>query len=73
MREPVLKARMSPEEIRKICSQIYTIFLSPRYMMHRLKAIRGWNDIWFLMRGAGAVLGHLKDFGRSSQDQRAED
>ena len=64
MSEPVLKTRMSPEDVRKICSQIYTIFLSPRYIMHRLKSIRCWDDISFLLRGAGAVLGHLKDFGR---------
>lgn len=64
MSEPVLKTRMSPEAIRGICSQIYNIFLSPRYMWQRIKSIRGWDDIVFLLRGAGAVLGHLKDFGR---------
>ncbi|MBU4198559.1 MAG: B12-binding domain-containing radical SAM protein [Kiritimatiellae bacterium] len=67
MNEPVLKTRMSPEEVRKICGQIYSIFLSPRYMWHRLKAIRGWDDIAFLLRGARAVLGHLKDFGRAKR------
>jgi len=64
MSEPVLKSRMAPEDVRGICGRIYTIFLSPRYMMHRLKSIRGWDDVWFLLRGAGAVFGHLRDFGR---------
>ena len=69
MSEQVLKARMSPEEVREICGHIYTIFLSPRYIMHRIKAIRGWDDIGFLMRGASAVLGHLKDFGRPKENR----
>lgn len=65
MSEPVLKTRMAPEEVREICGKIYTIFLSPRYMWQRIKNIRRWDDIWFLLQGAGAVLGHLKDFGKA--------
>jgi radical SAM superfamily enzyme YgiQ (UPF0313 family) len=67
MREPVLKSQMAPEDVHKICSRIYTIFLSPRYMLHRLKSIRSLDDIVFLLRGAGAVLGHLKDFGKPKE------
>lgn len=65
MSEPVLKTRMAPEEVREICGKIYTIFLSPRYMWQRIKNIRRWDDIWFLLQGADAVLGHLKDFGKA--------
>lgn len=64
MREPILKTRMSPEDVHKICSRIYTIFLSPRYIYQRLKNIRNWQDVKFILRGAGAVFGHLKDFNR---------
>ena len=67
MSEPVLKTRMAPEEVRDICNKIYTIFLSPRYIWQRLKSIRRWDDIWFLLQGAGAVVGHLKDFGKMKE------
>jgi radical SAM superfamily enzyme YgiQ (UPF0313 family) len=64
MREPVLKTRDSePEEIAEICGRIYTIFLTPRYMMARLKNLRSVDDIIFNLRGVRAVIGHLKDFG----------
>ncbi|MBN1270389.1 MAG: radical SAM protein [Kiritimatiellae bacterium] len=62
MGEPVLKSRMTPAEVREICNKIYTIFLTPRYVLARLRNIRSWEDLRFTLRGAGAVLGHLKDF-----------
>lgn len=64
MGEPVLKTPMRPEEIRDICNRIYTIFLTPQYIWQRIKSIRHPRDLAFLARGAGAVLGHLKDFGQ---------
>jgi radical SAM superfamily enzyme YgiQ (UPF0313 family) len=62
MSEPILKTPMKPEEIRAICNRIYNIFLTPQYIWQRIKNIRSPRDLAFLARGAGAVLGHLKDF-----------
>jgi hypothetical protein len=66
MSEPILKTPMKPEEIREICGSIYKIFLSPQYIFQRIKSIRRPHDLAFLARGAGAVIGHLKDFGKTS-------
>jgi anaerobic magnesium-protoporphyrin IX monomethyl ester cyclase len=63
MSEPVLKTLMTPDDVRRICSKIYTIFLTPRYMWTQLRKIRSFEDVGFLVRGARAVLGHLRDFG----------
>ncbi len=63
MREPVLKTKDSnPEEVAKICGKIYTIFLTPSYILARIKSIKTWNDLKFNFKGVKAVLGHLKDF-----------
>jgi len=77
MREPVLKtensdARLSQvwsdsaesraKEIASICGKIYTIFLTPSYVLQRAKNMRSWNDFKYNLRGVKAVFGHLKDF-----------
>jgi radical SAM superfamily enzyme YgiQ (UPF0313 family) len=63
MRESILKTENSnPTEIAAICGKIYTIFLTPSYIVQRVKNIRSWNDFKFNLRGVKAVTGHLKDF-----------
>lgn len=63
MREPVLKTKNSDaEEVAAICGKIYKIFLTPSYMLARLKNIKNFDDLKFNLRGVKAVVGHLKDF-----------
>jgi len=64
MREPVLKVKGEPNEVVKVCEKIYTIFLTPRYILARIKNIKTLDDLKFNLRGVKAVLGHLKDFAR---------
>jgi radical SAM superfamily enzyme YgiQ (UPF0313 family) len=65
MREPVLKTMdMEPEEVMKICDEIYRVFLSPKYVFRHLIRIRSWRDVKYSVRGAMKVLGHVKDFSR---------
>jgi radical SAM superfamily enzyme YgiQ (UPF0313 family) len=63
MREPVLKTENSDaKDIAGICGKIYTIFLTPSYILQRMRNIRTWGDFKFNLKGVKAVLGHLKDF-----------
>jgi len=65
MTEPVLNTvDMEPEEVMKICDEIYKVFLSPKYMFKHLARIRSWRDVKYSVRGAMKVLGHVKDFSR---------
>jgi anaerobic magnesium-protoporphyrin IX monomethyl ester cyclase len=65
MTEPVLNTMdMQPEEVMKICDEIYKVFLSPRYMIRHSVRIRSWRDVKFSVKGAVKVMGHLKDFAR---------
>lgn len=65
MREPILKTKdCDAKEVAEICGKIYTIFLTPQYVLQRLKNIKSWNDFKFNLQGVKAVLGHLKDFGK---------
>jgi len=63
MREPVLKTKDSrASEIAAICGKIYTIFLTPQYILSRMLAMRSKDEIILNLRGFKAVLGHLRDF-----------
>jgi radical SAM superfamily enzyme YgiQ (UPF0313 family) len=62
MREPVMKTEMSDEEILGLTRGIYKSFLTPRFILRKLRQIRGWRDLLFYWRAAGRVLGHLLDF-----------
>ena len=63
MNEPVLKTKDgNPEAVARICGRIYTIFLSPAYVLRRLSKIRSREALLFHLKGIRAVRGHLKDF-----------
>jgi len=66
MKNTVLKiVDMEPEEVMKICDEIYKIFLSPKYALKQLAMIRSWRDVEHVVRGFIKVLGHVKDFAKS--------
>ena len=69
MSEPVLKTPdMTDKEVMEICNNIYKIFLTPEYMFRRLIGIRSFGDVKFVLKGAKAVVGHLKDFSRGKNE-----
>ncbi|MFC1941886.1 B12-binding domain-containing radical SAM protein [Chloroflexota bacterium] len=64
MRQPVMKTPMDGDTLLQYTQNLYRIFFTPGYVLRRLRSIRSFEDIKFLVRGAMKVLGHLKDFGR---------
>jgi len=63
MTRPVLKTvDMTPEEVMRICDDIYKVFLSPKYVLKQITRIRSWTDLTYFLRGAAKVIGHIKDF-----------
>jgi hypothetical protein len=60
---------MTPEEVMRMCNDVYQSFLTPRYMLRQLSRVRGWEDVSYLLRGSKAIFGHLLDFGRSSTER----
>jgi anaerobic magnesium-protoporphyrin IX monomethyl ester cyclase len=66
MKEPVLSTPdMMPEEVMKICDEMYKVFLSPKYMLRQLVRIRSLRDVKYSIKGAAKVLGHVKDFAKN--------
>lgn len=63
MREPVLKTvDMSADEVMKMCNRIYQSFLTPAFIIRNILKIRKFDDVKYILKGAKAVVGHLKDF-----------
>jgi cAMP phosphodiesterase len=66
MKEPVMTTPdMTPEEVIKLCDEIYKVFLTPQYMLKQLVRIRSLKDVKYSVKGAVKVLGHVKDFGKN--------
>ncbi|MCK4790077.1 MAG: B12-binding domain-containing radical SAM protein [Desulfobacteraceae bacterium] len=65
MTEPVLKTPdMTPEEVTHMCQGVYRLFLTPKFILRHVKNTRSLEDVSYLLGGAKAVIGHLKDFGK---------
>jgi radical SAM superfamily enzyme YgiQ (UPF0313 family) len=63
MSQSVMKTQdMEPDEVTKICDDIYKVFLSPRYLLRHLSKIRSWRDLKYTVRGATKIMGHVRDF-----------
>jgi len=61
-REHVMKTEMSAEDLKATIQKFYRAFFTPRFFWNKLTGIRRWQDVKFLLRSAGKVAGHTKDF-----------
>lgn len=62
MRQPVMKTPLTSEEILKLTQELYSSFLTPRYIFRKILSIRSWDDIKFYFMAAWRYFGHLTDF-----------
>jgi anaerobic magnesium-protoporphyrin IX monomethyl ester cyclase len=62
MKQPVLKSKLSDQEILKITQSIYKSFLTPRFFIKKITSIRSIDDIKFFIKAGKRVFGHILDF-----------
>ncbi|KFM22208.1 trans-aconitate 2-methyltransferase protein [Marine Group I thaumarchaeote SCGC AAA799-B03] len=62
MREPILEAGMKESEVLQIVQNLYKVALDPEFILRKVVMIRSIDDIKFMVRGAGNIFGHIKDF-----------
>ena len=62
MREPIMKTGIPDEEIMALIRGLYTSFLTPRFIMRQIIAVRSPSDVTYLWKAGLRVLGHLFDF-----------
>lgn len=62
MREPVMKLPYSTDKIYELSQELYSSFMTPRYIVRRILGIRNITDIKYLIYSAKKILSHLLDF-----------
>jgi radical SAM superfamily enzyme YgiQ (UPF0313 family) len=61
-REPVVKTELSERELKKMIGKLYRSFITPRFFWNKIKSIRSFNDLKFMIQSGRKVLGHHIDF-----------
>jgi|WetSurMetagenome_2_1015567.scaffolds.fasta_scaffold03885_4 anaerobic magnesium-protoporphyrin IX monomethyl ester cyclase len=61
-REQVMKSPLTNEQVKELTQGLYKSFLTPKFILKKVLAIRSIDDIRFLFRAGIKVLGHLADF-----------
>jgi len=65
-REQVMKSELTTEDVKCLTQGLYKSFITPKFIVRKIFAIRSFNDIKFLWRAGWKVLGHLMDFGHKN-------
>ena len=65
MTEPVCAlSDMQAEEVVQMAGQFYKLFLHPKFLAHQLRTLKSPEDLDYMLRGAKAIWGHIKDFAK---------
>ncbi|MBP9690930.1 radical SAM protein [Candidatus Woesebacteria bacterium] len=62
MREPVMKIPFSHEKLLELEQDLYSTFMTPQYIGHKILRLRTFHDIKYLFYMAYKFLGHMLDF-----------
>jgi len=62
MSQPVLNAKISPEEINEFCDRLWKIHLDIKFILKTLLGIRRLGDFRLIWQGIRSVFGHTNDF-----------
>ncbi len=65
-RMPVMKTPVGNEKIKEAVQAVYKVSFHPEFLARRIFGVRSIEDVKFLFRAAGKVLGHLLDFGEET-------
>lgn len=58
----VIKSPLTEKQIKTLTQSLYTSFLTPRFFLNKILAIRSFNDLKYYFKSFRKVIGHLFDF-----------
>jgi len=61
-REQVMKSELTTEDVKQLTQGLYKSFISAPFLWRKIKNIKNFNDLKFLLRAGVKVFGHLADF-----------
>ena len=63
-REMVMKSPLTSKDAKELVQELYKSFITPKFILKKILAIRTLDDIKFLWMAGLKVVGHLTDFGK---------
>jgi len=66
----VMKSPLTEEDVKELTQDLYKSFMTPKFIMRKILAIRTWSDLTFLFRAGSKVIGHLVDFSPKNKDEK---
>lgn len=71
-RMAVMKSPLTETDIKELTQGLYKSFVTPKFIMRKILSVRSLDDIKFLFRAAGKVIGHLTDFSSKNKTEKRE-
>ncbi len=71
-RMAIMKSPLTEADIKELTQDLYKSFVTPKFIFRKIIGVRSWNDVKFLFRAGGKVLGHLTDFSSKKKVEVAE-
>jgi radical SAM superfamily enzyme YgiQ (UPF0313 family) len=62
MRGPVMKTPFSKQRLLELTQELYSSFLTPKFIIRKILSVRSFDDIKFLFTAGKKLIGHLLDF-----------
>lgn len=73
MMRPVMHTPIADDELMSMAEELYGSFLSPRFVMRKILAVRAWEDVRYNAHAAKIALGHMIDFRRGARNLRGSE
>ena len=71
MRGPVMKIPFSNERLMELTQELYSSFVTPKYIIRKILSIRKIDDVKFYAMSAKKLLAHLIDFDKDQSKGKA--
>ncbi len=65
----IMKSELTEEKIKELTQDLYKSFVTPKFIWRKIVGVRSFDDIKFLFRAGGKVLGHLTDFSSKKSNK----
>ncbi len=66
-REQIMKSPLSTEDVKELVQDLYKSFVTPKFIMRKILAIRSLADVKFFWMAGWKVIGHLTDFSKKKK------
>lgn len=67
MTRPAMYSPIPDDELMDMVKNLYSVFLSPRFVLRKVLSVRAWEDVRYYAHGAKIALGHMLDFKREGR------